>query len=109
MKILLAKFQLEANEHVPMKCDMEDVAISYGKDALAHMQLGNVFDDSNIQLVPVICADATCSGVMKYQCFEYIEKRIGKNIENSYQICWATGGRMVPKEDMDKFLTTYLK
>ena len=27
MKILLAKFQLEANEHVPMKCDMEDVAI----------------------------------------------------------------------------------
>ena len=40
---------------------------------------------------------------------EYIEKRIGKNIENSYQICWATGGRMVPKEDMDKFLTTYLK
>lgn len=76
MKILLAKFQLEANEHVPMKCDMEDVAISYGKAALAHMQLGNVFDDSDIQLVPVICADAACSGVMKYQCFEYIEKRI---------------------------------
>lgn len=83
MKILLAKFQLEANEHVPMKCDMEDVAISYGKDALAHMQLGNVFDESDIQLVPVICADAACSGVMKYQCFEYIENRILNSIREN--------------------------
>ena len=44
MKILAAKFVLEANAHVPMKCDMENVALSYGKEALSHMQLGNVFD-----------------------------------------------------------------
>ena len=30
MKILAAKFVLEANAHVPMKCDMENVALSYG-------------------------------------------------------------------------------
>lgn len=40
---------------------------------------------------------------------KYIEKKLGKNIENVYQICWATGGRMVPEEDMKKFLNTYLK
>ena len=40
---------------------------------------------------------------------KYIEGRIGKNIENAYQICWATGGRMVPQEDMEKFLATHLK
>lgn len=40
---------------------------------------------------------------------KYVEEKIGKNIENAYHICWATGGRMVPKEDMDKFLKTYLK
>ena len=40
---------------------------------------------------------------------KYIEGRIGKNIENAYQICWATGGRMVPQEDMEKFLKTHLK
>ena len=39
MKILAAKFVLEANAHVPMKCDMENVALSYGKEALSHMQL----------------------------------------------------------------------
>lgn len=40
---------------------------------------------------------------------KYIEERIGKNIENAYHICWATGGRMVPQEDMEKFLETHLK
>ena len=34
MKILVAKFQLEANEHVDMKCDLPNVALSYGRDAL---------------------------------------------------------------------------
>ena len=47
------------------------------------MQLGNVFDESDIQLVPVICADAACSGVMKYQCFEYIENRILNSIREN--------------------------
>ena len=30
MKILVAKFQLEANEHVDMKCDLPNVALSSG-------------------------------------------------------------------------------
>ena len=48
--------------------------------------------------------------LMKYEnSKKYIEEKIGKNIENAYHICWATGGRMVPQEDMEKFLTTYLK
>lgn len=76
MKILIAKFQLEANEHVPMKCDMEHVALSFGKDAMGHMQLGNVFDRDDIEVVPVLCADAACSGVMKKNCFRYLETRI---------------------------------
>ena len=48
--------------------------------------------------------------LMKYEnSKKYIEEKIGKNIENAYHICWATGGRMVPQEDMEKFLNTYLK
>lgn len=76
MKILAAKFQLEANAHVPMKCDMENVAITYGTEALSHMQLGTVFNQEDITLIPVICADAGCSGIMKKSCFDYIEQRI---------------------------------
>lgn len=76
MKILVAKFQLEANEHVPMKCDLENTALSFGKEALSHMQLGNVFDDADIEIIPVLCADAACSGVMKKNAFQYLENRI---------------------------------
>ena len=48
--------------------------------------------------------------LMKYEISrKYVEEKIGKNIENAYHICWATGGRMVPQEDMEKFLNTYLK
>ena len=48
--------------------------------------------------------------LMKYETSKkYVEEKIGKNIENAYHICWATGGRMVPQEDMEKFLNTYLK
>lgn len=48
--------------------------------------------------------------LLKYESTRnYITKKIGKNIENAYHVCWATGGRMVPKEDMEKFLRLYLK
>ena len=65
MKIIAAKFTLEANEHVPMFCDLENTALSFGKEALSHMQLGDVFDRPDIELIPVLCADAGCSGVMR--------------------------------------------
>lgn len=76
MKILAAKFQLEANEHVPMMCDRGQTAISYGQDAAEHMQLGDVFDEPDIELIPVICADAACSGIMTKNCFNSIEQTI---------------------------------
>jgi len=76
MKILVAKFQLEANEHVPMKCDLENGALSFGQMALSHMQLGDVLDESDIELIPVLCCDMACSGVMKSNAFTYLENRI---------------------------------
>ena len=48
--------------------------------------------------------------LLKYEeSRKYVEEKIGTAIENGYHICWATGGRMVPEEDMEKFLNTYLK
>ena len=76
MQILVGKFTLEANEHVPMKCDLEDVAISYGAESLTHMQLGGVFDRPGVTVIPTICADAACSGVMRKRCFDHIEGTI---------------------------------
>lgn len=71
-----------------------------------------VLDKSeNIRIEPSACAsfEGPIQLLKRVETKEYIEKKIGKNIENCYHICWATGGRMVPKEDMENFLNTYLK
>lgn len=68
-------------------------------------------ESENIRIEPSPCAafEGPVSLLKYEETKNYIEKRIGKNVENAYHICWATGGRMVPKEDMEKFLETHLK
>lgn len=40
---------------------------------------------------------------------KYVDDFLGDTVKNAYHICWATGGSMVPEEDMKEFLKTYLK
>lgn len=84
MKIIVAKFTLEANEHVDFRCDLKDVALSFGQDALSHMQLGDVFSKNKVEVIPAICADAACSGIMKKHCFDYIEESILRTIRENF-------------------------
>jgi len=68
-------------------------------------------ETENKRIEPSSCA--AFEGVVSLLKYEdskkYIENRIGKNINNVYHVCWATGGKMVPQEDMEIFLNTYLK
>ena len=80
MKILAAKFVLEANENIPMMCDMENVSLRTGPDCLAAMQLGEVFSEAGVEVIPALSADASSSGIMKRSCFDYIEGRILESV-----------------------------
>jgi len=63
-----------------------------------------------IRIEPSSCA-AFEAPVMVLQYPEsrrYVLETVGENIKNAVQICWATGGRMVPEEDMKRFLNTRL-
>jgi len=63
-----------------------------------------------IRIEPSSCA-AFEAPVMLLQYPEsrrYALEAAGENIKNAVHICWATGGRMVPKQDMEKFLKTRL-
>ena len=66
-------------------------------------------ETENKRIEPSSCAAFEgVTSLLKYdESKKYIENKIGKNINNAYHICWATGGRMVPKEDMERFLNTY--
>lgn len=73
-----------------------------------YMRLLN--SSEQIQIEPSACA-AFCGPVhlMDYEDSKnLIEKQIGTNLENACQIAWATGGRLVPKVNMDEYLETYL-
>ena len=73
MKVLAAKFVLEANENIPYMCDIENVVFDFNEKAIAAMQLGKATEDEELELVPILSARVGSNGVMKYSCFRYIE------------------------------------
>lgn len=76
MKVLVGKFVLESNENIPMMCDIENVQVKTGADAIANMQMGDVLQAHGVEVIPSLYADAASSGVMRRSCFEYLEGRI---------------------------------
>lgn len=76
MKILVAKFTLEANANIPMQCDLKHFSLRYDQDCLKGMQLNGIFEDEGVEVIPVILADAGSSGVLKKRAFDYIEGTI---------------------------------
>jgi len=83
MKIIAAKFVLEANENVPNKTDIENVAFDFGVNAITAMQLGNATNDEELELIPIMSANAGSNGVMKLNCFRYIENRLLDGIKEN--------------------------
>lgn len=74
-----------------------------------YMRLLN--DNEGIQIEPSSCA--AFEGVIKLNEYETAKEYLKKNnlsdkMENSSHIAWATGGKLVPKEIMEKYLKTYL-
>ncbi|MBQ4342569.1 MAG: M81 family metallopeptidase, partial [Erysipelotrichaceae bacterium] len=81
MKILGFKFTLEANENVPVLCDIENVAFQFYHNSIYSMHLDQYPFDEDVQFLPILNADPGSSGVMKSNCFKYIETRILETIK----------------------------
>lgn len=68
-------------------------------------------ETENKRIEPSSCA--AFEGVVFLLHYEeskkYVDDFWGDTVKNAYHICWATGGSMVPEEDMKEFLKTYLK
>ena len=68
-------------------------------------------NSEDIFIEPSACA--AFKGVMELEnCHDgraYIEKEgLTDKMENATHIAWATGGRMVPSDDREVFMNTYL-
>ncbi len=80
-------------------------------DAKLYDYLRSLKSSENKMIEPSSCA--AFEGpitLLKYDASKtYVEENLKGNIENAFQIAWATGGVMVPQEEMNNFLETYLK
>ena len=78
---------LEANANIPQKCDIQNVDLKFGVDMFDTLQLKDALKAEDIHIIPTISANAGSSGIMKKECFDYIESYILRAIkENIHSI-----------------------
>ena len=82
------------------------------RDAILFDYMRMLKKTEDIFIEPSSCAAFTAPvNLLKYEATRaYLEKHglTADKLANSAQICWATGGRLVPDEIWDKYMNTYL-
>jgi len=73
MKVLIGEFITESNENVPYKNEITAYNIAFGDECIRKMQVGEIFEEAGIDVIPAIYAVAGASGVIKKHTFDYIE------------------------------------
>lgn len=87
MKVLVGQFITESNANIPLKNKISDFVLAFGDDCIKKMNIGDVFENAGIQLIPTIYADAGPSGVITREAFEYIESCFLRTVrENLHEI-----------------------
>ena len=73
MKVLVGLFTCESNANIPLKNEITQFVLGFGEDVAKNARVADVFANENIDIIPSIYASAGASGVIKKDCFEYIE------------------------------------
>jgi microcystin degradation protein MlrC len=75
MKVLCGEFVTESNANIPYKTDITGYDLAFGQAAIDKMRIGEVYAQYDIELVPIIWANAGGAGVVKRDAFDYIEEQ----------------------------------
>ena len=73
MKVLVAKYMLEANCFVPNVLEMCDFDFRMNQDCIDRMQMGDVFERNGVEVIPSVYARSNGSGIMSKRAFDYVE------------------------------------
>ena len=76
MKVLVAQFIAECNEHIAGKMTLDRFDTRYGADAIAQMNLGTAFEEAGIEVIPSIYANGFSGGIIERGAFDYLEGRL---------------------------------
>ena len=81
MKVLVAQFIAECNEHIPELTTLDRFDVRFGADAIAQMNLGSAFEDAGIEVIPSVYANGFSGGLIERGAFEYLEGRLLADIK----------------------------
>ena len=73
MKVLIGQFINEANANIPVKDEITTFDIAFGDELIEKMQVGDIFEQAGIEIIPSVYAVSGASGVSKRHTFDYIE------------------------------------
>ncbi len=80
MKVLVGLFTCESNANVPLKNEISQFVLAFGEDVVKQARVDDVFAQEGVETIPAIYASAGASGVIKKDCFEYIESCFAKAV-----------------------------
>ena len=81
MKVAVGYFTTESNANIKTKCKIVNYDIAFGNECIIKCKIKDVFDSYNIELIPLIYANAAGAGVIEKETFEYIESCFINNIK----------------------------
>ena len=76
MKVLMGHFTLESNEHVEGLTELDNFNLKFGEDLVQAMQVGDIFRDNNIGIVPAIFANGHTATVLSRESYDYVHKKM---------------------------------
>lgn len=76
MKVFVAHFHAECNEHVAHVATLEDFVLLGGKECIDAMHIRRVFDAHGIEIIPSIFAAVNPTGMIAREAYDFIADRI---------------------------------
>ena len=76
MKVLVAHFTSECNEHISHTVGLDEFHLLYGDECLEAMHIRDIFENADVELIPAIFAALHPNGMIKREAFDFVADKI---------------------------------
>lgn len=85
MKVLMGHYTLESNEHVNGLTELDSFNLKFGENLITAMHVGDIFRESNIEIVPAVFADAHSAKIVSKEGYKYIHAKMIRAVKENLQ------------------------
>lgn len=87
MKVLVAHFTGENNEHISHTVPIDEFNLLYGDECIDRMNIRDIFEDRDIEIIPTIYARINPNGMIEKEAFDFISDKILSKIrEHAFEL-----------------------